>query len=47
LSKLKVQTSHIDVNIDTTLTDGEKTIKAFTILAEGAIQRPHYRYLIK
>jgi hypothetical protein len=35
------------VNIDMTLTDGEKTVKAFTIIAEGQIQRPHYRYLVK
>lgn len=47
LSKLTVATSHIGVNIDTVLTDGEKTVKAFTIVASGPIQRPHYRYLIK
>ena len=44
---LKTVTSHIGVNIETTLTDGNKTIRAFTIIAEGIIQRPHYRYLIK
>lgn len=44
---LKATTSHIGVNIDTTLTDGEKTVRAFTILAIGDINRPHYRYLIK
>ena len=44
---LKVVTSHIGVNIETTLTDGNKTVRAFTIIAEGEIQRPHYRYLIK
>jgi hypothetical protein len=44
---LKTSTSHIGVNIETTLTDGEKTVRAFTIIAEGAVQRPHYRYLIK
>jgi len=47
VSNLKVKTSHIGVNIETTLTDGEKTVKAFTIIAGGPIQRPHYRYLIK
>ena len=46
-SKLQVQTSHIGINIETTLTDGIKTIRAFTILAFGCIQKPHYRYLIK
>lgn len=44
---LKATTSHIGVNIDTTLTDGEKSVRAFTILAAGEINRPHYRYLIK
>lgn len=46
-SNLNVVTSHIGVNINTTLTDGTKTVRAFTIIAEGEIQRPHYRYLIK
>lgn len=45
--KINVVTSHIGVNINTTLTDGQKVVKAFTIIAEGEIQRPHYRYLIK
>jgi len=44
---LKVKTSHIGVNIEIILTDGIKTVKAFTIIAGGSIQRPHYRYLIK
>jgi len=35
------------VNIETTLTDGEKMVRAYTIIAEGQVQRPHYRYLIK
>ncbi|MDD5648903.1 MAG: hypothetical protein PHF86_00555 [Candidatus Nanoarchaeia archaeon] len=47
IEKLTVLTSHIGVNLEMTLTDGIKTIKAFTIIAEGVIQRPHYRYLIK
>jgi len=47
IDKIYVQTSHIGVNINTILTDGEKTVKAFTIIASGDIQRPHYRYLIK
>jgi 5'(3')-deoxyribonucleotidase len=45
--KIKATTSHIGVNIDTILTDGDKSVKAFTILAHGEINRPHYRYLIK
>lgn len=47
IEKLKVKTSHIGVNINTTLTDGEKIVRAFTIIASGEVQRPHYRYLIK
>ena len=45
--KLEMVTSHIDVNISTTITDGDKTVRAWTIIAEGPIQRPHYRYLVK
>lgn len=47
IEKLKTTTSHIGVNIETTLTDGNKVVRACTIIAEGAVQRPHYRYLIK
>ena len=46
-SKLVVETAHLDVNITTTLTDGEQTVKAWTIIASGPVQRPHYRYLVK
>lgn len=46
-NNIKVETSHIGVNIETVLTDGIKTVKAFTVLAWGEIQKPHYRYLIK
>jgi hypothetical protein len=44
---LKVGTAKIDQNITTTISDGTKTVKAWTIIAQGDIQRPHYRYLIK
>jgi len=44
---LTVVTSHVGVNIETTLTDGTQTVRAFTIVAAGPVQRPHYRYLIK
>lgn len=47
VEKLVVNSSHIGVNLDCTLTDGQKTIKAFTIVASGDVQRPHYRFLIK
>lgn len=46
-SAIRVATSHIGVNIETTLTDGKKTVRAFTIIASGMVQRPHYRYLVK
>lgn len=45
--KLIITTAHIGINIETTFTDGTNVIKAWTIVAEGDIQRPHYRYLIK
>ena len=44
---LTLKTTHIGVNIDTNITDGANTVKAFTILAYGDVQRPHYRYLVK
>jgi hypothetical protein len=47
IKNLKIVTGHVGVNIDMTLSDGQKTVKAFTIIAEGVIQRPHYRYLVK
>ena len=47
ISKLRAETSHVGVNINTTLTDGVKTVKAQTILAYGPVQKPHYRYLVK
>ena len=47
LSKLKVKTVYLGVNLEIVLTDGTKTVKAFTIIASGEVQKPHYRYLIK
>lgn len=47
LETLKIITSHIGVNIETVLSDGIKKVRAFTIIADGEVQRPHYRYLIK
>lgn len=46
-NNLKMSTSYLDPNISTIITDGEKTVSAFTIIASGMIQRPHYRYLVK
>jgi hypothetical protein len=47
IARLKTVTAHVGVNIETVLTDGTKTVRAFTIIASGEVQRPHYRYLIK
>jgi len=44
---IEIKDASVGVNINTTITDGVKTVKAYTIVAEGEIQRPHYRYLIK
>jgi hypothetical protein len=44
---LEVTSLHKNVNLEVTITDGEKTVRAFTIIASGPIQRPHYRYLVK
>jgi hypothetical protein len=44
---LEVLTASVGINIEITLTDGKQTVRAFTIVAEGQVNRPHYRYLIK
>jgi hypothetical protein len=44
---LTVTAGWVNVNFNCVITDGEKTVKASTIIAEGPVQRPHYRYLIK
>lgn len=46
INKMQVTTGRVGVNIDTTITDGVSTVNAFTIIAEGPIVRPHYRYLV-
>jgi hypothetical protein len=47
IEKLEVKSGMVGVNFETTLSDGEKIVRAFTIVASGEIQKPHYRYLIK
>ena len=47
VSDLKVTSVFLGVNLDLTITDGEKKVTANTILAWGEINRPHYRYLVK
>lgn len=46
IDNLTLKSSHVDVNFETWISDGEKTYQAFTIIASGPVQRPHYRYLI-
>lgn len=44
---LEIQAQYLGVHFECIITDGEKKVKAWTIIAEGPVQRPHYRYLIK
>jgi hypothetical protein len=44
---IEMKTSHVGINVETLITDGTKTVRAWTILAHGPVQCPHYRYLIK
>lgn len=45
VDSIKVSSSHIGVNFETIVTDGEKRMRAYTIVASGPIMAPHYRYL--
>lgn len=36
-----------DGSLETIITDGKRTVRAWTILAWGPIKAPHYRYLIR
>jgi arsenate reductase-like glutaredoxin family protein len=47
LDNLKLTSSNISNNIETTISDGKKSVRAFTVLAYGEIQKPHYRYLVR
>lgn len=44
---IEIKSAYIGVNIEMTFTDGVKTLSAWTIVASGYVQKPHYRYLIK
>jgi len=44
---LSITTNFLNQNLDCFVSDGTKTVHAFTILAWGDIQKPHYRFLIK
>lgn len=48
VQNIKIQTSEISFgNIDMTFTDGTKKVTCQTIIAEGMIQKKHFRYLVK
>ena len=47
IDSIKITSGRLNLNFEVTLTDGEKTVRAWTIIASGEIQRPHYRYLVK
>lgn len=47
IESLTMSTTYFDPNISTAITDGFKTVRAYTIIASGPIQKPHYRYLVK
>lgn len=47
VDNLSLSSTTLDRNFTTRITDGVKVVVAFTILAWGPVNRPHYRYLIK
>ena len=47
VDSLKLDTRFMDPNIRTEITDGNTTVSAYTIIAGGRVQKPHYRYLVK
>lgn len=46
-NNLILKSTRLDYNFETLITDGTKIVRAFTILAWGPIQCPHFRYLVK
>lgn len=46
-SDFTITKARIGVNLEITIKHDGKLTKAWTIVAEGDVQRPHYRYLIK
>lgn len=47
INSMEVLKSGISGNIELLLSDGENSIKAWTIWAEGEVNRPHFRYLVR
>lgn len=44
---VKIEKGWVGVNLELTIIAGSTRVKAWTIVAEGEVQRPHYRYLVK
>lgn len=44
---LTVKSGKVGVNLELVLSDGKNIVRAYTIIASGPIQKPHYRYLVK
>lgn len=44
---LSMKKSRIGINIELVISIGGISVRAWTIVASGPIQRPHYRYLVK
>jgi len=42
-----ISSQHVGVNYEAVIKQDDKVVRAWTIIASGAVQRPHYRYLIK
>jgi hypothetical protein len=47
LDNLSLSSTRLEHNFETIISDGVKNVRAWTILASGYIQKPHYRYLVK
>jgi hypothetical protein len=46
-SQFVVTTARLGRNLEITIKHGDQVTRAFTIWAEGEVNRPHYRYLVK
>jgi len=46
-SDFNILTARVGVNIEITIKHGQEITKAWTIIAEGPIQKAHFRYLVK
>ena len=43
----QIKSGRVGVNFEIVITHDGKTTRAWTIIASGEVQRPHYRYLVK